>query len=148
MLLRGVGVVVDRDLLVAHGAPEGLLFGEDVGVHGDLLDGHDFGGDVGPFGVEHDDHVLPDAEFVGDVVAGVLGGGEGLVFEAELLAAQMHDNRLSSVMMCLLTRTVPTGTDSVATCSCSSERVTTSGSGCSAGEGLVGGVVVGSSKGP
>lgn len=75
MLVRGVGVVVDRDLLVAHGAPEGLLFGEDVGVHGDLLDGHDFGGDVGQFGVEHDDHVLPGAEFVGDVVAGVLGGG-------------------------------------------------------------------------
>jgi len=54
------------------------LLGDDVGVHGDLLDGHDFGGDVGPFSVEHDDHVLPGAEFVGDVVAGVLGGGEGL----------------------------------------------------------------------
>ena len=31
-----LGVVVDRDLLVAHGASEGLSFGKDVGVHGDL----------------------------------------------------------------------------------------------------------------
>ncbi len=40
------------------------------------------------------DDVLAGTEFVGRIVAGMLGGGEGFVFEAEFFAAQLHGDRL------------------------------------------------------